>query len=89
MRSRRMFTLSGEEILDLPVDLEIALVDLVVERDDLVGQLDVLVLERIDGSPYRSEHEASLLVQARLQLVELAVELEPVCADAHPNRPVT
>ena len=34
--------LAGEEPLDLPLDVVVPLVDLVVERDHLVGELDVL-----------------------------------------------
>ena len=46
-------------------------VDLVVERDHLVGQLDVALLERVQAAAERAEDERALLLERRLELVEL------------------
>ena len=68
------------------LDREVARVDLVVERDHLVGELDVLVRRARSSAPReRAEDEVALLLERRLELVEIFLE-----RDAHqPNRPVT
>ena len=63
---------------------EVALVDLVVEGDHLVGELDVLDCERVQAAAERAEDELAFLLERRLELVELLLQGDP-----HPNRPVT
>ena len=53
---------------------------------DLVAELDVLCLERVDRTPHRAEHDGALLLQVRLERMELCLELD---AGHQPNRPVT
>jgi hypothetical protein len=55
-----------------------------VERDDLVGELEVAAGERVERAPQRAQDERRLLVHRRLEPLELLLEREP-----HPNRPVT
>ena len=62
----------------------IAVVDLVVERDDLVAQLDVLRSQRVDDTPDRPEDDLAGLLEPGFEGVQLCLEL-----DSHPNRPVT
>ena len=76
--------LPREHELDLLLDREVALVDLVVERDDLVAQLDVLRAERVDDTADRPDDDLAGFLEARLERVELGLQLDP-----HPNRPVT
>ena len=80
-RDRR---LPREQLLDALLDREVARVDLVVERDHLVGELLVLLHERVERAAQRAQHERALLVHRRLELVEIFLE-----ADPHPNLPVT
>jgi len=80
-RDRR---LPGEQRLHTLLDREVAPVDVVVERDHLVGELDVLALERVHRAAERAEDERALLLHGRLEARELLLEGEP-----HPNRPVT
>ena len=54
----------------------VARVDLVVERDHLVAQLDVLRLERVDRAADRAEDDVALLLEARLEGVEARLELD-------------
>ena len=63
---------------------EVAPVDLVVEADHLVGQLVVGRTSAFSAERSDAEDERALLLQGRLELVELLVERDP-----HPNRPVT
>ena len=76
--------LSREQRLDARLDVEVAAVDLVVESDHLVGELLVLLLERVQRATQRPADELALLLERRLELVELF--LKP---DSHPNRPLT
>jgi hypothetical protein len=77
--------LPSQERLDSLLEVEVALVDLVVERDHLVRHLRVALLERLHRAAESALHELALLHQGRLQSVELF--LQP---DAHqPNLPVT
>ena len=83
-RSHRRRRLSREQRLNARLDVEVAAVDLVVERDHLVGELLVLLLERVQRAAQRPADELALLLERRLELVELF--LKP---DSQPNRPVT
>ena len=66
------------------LEREVALVDLVVERDHLVAELDVLRPQGVDGAADRPEDDLAGLLEARLERVQLGLQL-----DSHPNRPVT
>ena len=70
--------------LDLILDRHVPVVDLVVERDDLVAELDVLGAERVDGATNGAEDDLTRLLEARLEAVEVRLEL-----GSHPKRPVT
>src|SRR5688572_7171261 len=76
--------LAREERLDAFLDAEVGSVDLVVEGDDLVGQLDIGLRERVQAAAERAKDERALLLQRRLELVEVLLERDP-----HPKRPVT
>jgi hypothetical protein len=76
--------LPREERLDALLDREVPRVHLVVERDDLLRELDVAVHERAECAAQRAEDEVALLLEARFELVELFLERDP-----HPNLPVT
>ena len=81
-RDRR---LPGEQHLDPLLDVQVRRVDLVVERDHLVGELGVLLPECVQRAAQRTEDELTLFLQRRLGAVERLLE-----RDAHqPNRPVT
>jgi hypothetical protein len=80
-RDRR---LPREQRLDALLDRDVPLVDVVVERDHLVGQFVVPLLERVERTTKRPEDEVALLVQRRLEQVEVVLE-----CGSHPNRPVT
>ena len=66
--------LAREQRLDRLLEREVPRVDLVVERDHLVGQLGVVLAERIDRAPERAENEVALLEQRRLQSVHLLLQ---------------
>ncbi len=70
--------LPREQVLHPLLDREVAVVDLVVERDNLVRELVVLLHERVERTAEGSEDERALLVDRRLELVELLLE-----RDAH------
>jgi hypothetical protein len=53
------------------VDLEVAAVDAVVVGDDHLGELDVLVLERLDGAIELLEHEVDASQRGALELLQL------------------
>ena len=76
--------LERERLLDELLDAVVARVDLVVEGDHLVAELGILGLERGDRAAERAEAQLALLLDARLELVEPLLELDP-----HPNLPVT
>ncbi len=63
---------------------EVEGVDLVVERDHLVGELGIALSKRIDRSAKSTEDELDLLAEVRLKGPKLLREDVP-----HPNRPVT
>ena len=76
--------LAGEQRLHAGLDREVAAVDLVVEADHLVGQLVVAAGEGVQRRAERPQDEVALLLDRRLELLELLVERR-----SHPNRPVT
>jgi hypothetical protein len=76
--------LPREQGLDAFLDRDVALVDVVVERDDLVGELVVALLQRAERPAKRPQDEVALLVQRRLEQVEIFLE-----GRSHPKRPVT
>ena len=78
--------LLSEHALDRPLDLVVARVDLVVEGDDLVTELDILGLKGVDRASHRAEHDSPLLLEARLERVEVRLILDP---GHYPKRPVT
>ena len=84
-RDRR---LPGEQRLDPLLDREVGVVDLVVEGDHLVGQLEVLLDERLRRRLHRSHDELALLLERRLEVGELLVEgdPEPAALDRRPGR---
>jgi hypothetical protein len=77
-------SLAREQRLDALLDAEVGPVDLVVERDHLVGQLDVGLQEGVQGAAERPEDVCALLLERRLELIQLFLERDP-----HPNLPVT
>ena len=88
-RDRR---LPREQRLDPLLDREVLRVDLVVERDHLVGELGVLLRAARSSAP-RSERRTSSPSSCsdRLEAVELLLEAYAIArsAIAQPNRPVT
>ena len=76
--------LPGEQRLHALLDPDVAAVDLVVEADHLVGELVVAARERVQRRAQHPQDERALLLEIRLELLELLVEETP-----HPNRPVT
>jgi hypothetical protein len=76
--------LPREQRLNALLDRDVALVDVVVEGDHLVGQLVVALLQRVERAAERAQHEVAFLVQRRLEQVELVLE-----GRSHPKRPVT
>jgi hypothetical protein len=76
--------LACEHELDLLLERVVALVDLVVEGDDLVAEFRVLRAESVDDAADRAEDDLPRLLEAGLERVQLALEL-----DSHPNLPVT
>ena len=62
-------------------------VDLVVERDHLVGELGVALAQGVDRATNGAQHELALLLEGRLERVELLLERDP--HRDQPNRPVT
>ena len=66
--------LSRQQQLDLVLDVEAAPVDVVVERDHLAGQLDVLRDDSLGRTPDRALHELRLDLERLLEMGELVVE---------------
>ena len=77
-------SLARQKLLDALLDREVLAVDLVIEGDDLLGQLDVLAPERAHGSAQRANDESGLALERLLELGKLLLKGDP-----HPNRPVT
>ncbi len=53
---------------------QVHVVDVVVERDHLVGELGIPGNERLDCGPHRAEDELGLDVEQLLELAELLLE---------------
>ena len=70
-RDRR---LQRQQALDALLQAVVAAIDLVVERDHLVGQIDVASIERVDRRAQRPQHVLPLLLQRGLEAFELLVE---------------
>ena len=66
-----------EQLADRLLDPVVAVVDLVVERDHLVAELDVLRLEGVDRAAHRAEDDRALLLEVRLERVEALLVLDP------------
>jgi hypothetical protein len=66
--------LERQQRLDLALDLEKQAIDLVVEGDDLVGQLDVALLQGPNGSANCREDALALFLELRLDPVEAFVD---------------
>jgi hypothetical protein len=76
--------LACEQRLDATLDLDVAVVHLIIEADHLVGELVVAAGKRVQRRAQRPQHEIALGLQRVLELLELVLE-----GDSHPNRPVT
>jgi hypothetical protein len=76
--------LARKQKLDALFDPNVMLVDIVVERDHLVGELFVALLESIDRAPQGTQDQLTFLLECRLEKIELFLEGRP-----HPNLPVT
>ena len=70
--------LARQQELDALLDLEVLRVDVVVERDHLVRELEILGAHRLDGPAQRAQHELALRAQQALELVQLLLK-----GDAH------
>ena len=66
--------LPGEQRLDALLEREVPRVDLVVEGDHLVRQLRISFAQRVHRAAERPEHELGLLLQGRLERVQLLLE---------------
>ena len=73
------------------MDLQVAAVDPVVVGDDQLGQLDVLVLDRLEGPVERLELTRSRPSSARLlERLELLLVVHAASASGHqPTFPLT
>ena len=70
--------------------LEVAAVDAIVVVDDQAGQLDVLVVERLDRAVERRDHHVEAAEGLLLQALELLLEVDPRGLGRHqPTFPVT
>src|SRR5262249_25120803 len=86
-RDRR---LTREQRLHALLDPGVADVDLVVEPDHLVGELVVAAGERVQCRAQDAEDERALLLQIRLEALQLLVKaLSHPRTLAYPKRPVT
>ena len=82
--------LGGEEGEDRLVDLQVAAVDHVVVGDHQLGQLDVLVLDGLDGALERRDHQVEAVQGPSLKPLELLAILEADLVRGHqPTFPVT
>ena len=77
--------LPGEQRLHALFDPDVAPVDLVVEADHLVRELVVAARESVERRAQDAQDERALLLDRRLELLQLVVERCP----HQPNRPVT
>ena len=78
--------LPREQRLDPLLDREIAAVDLVVERDHLVGELPVGLLERVHRGAQRAQDEVAFFLEGRLDLLQLLLERDSHLL-RHPGQP--
>ena len=69
--------LPRQERLDALLECEVTRVHLVVERDHLVRELGVALAERVHRAPERAEDELRLLLERRLERVQLLLERCP------------
>ena len=76
---------------DALVHLEVAAVDAVVVGDDQAGQLDVLVLERLDRAVERRDDHVEPAERLLLEPLKLLLEVDPASLSgiASPTFPVT
>jgi hypothetical protein len=77
--------LPRQQRLDPLLDAEVDPVDVVVERDYLVGELGVSPPQRVDRAAERAQNQLPFLEQRRLERVQLFLKIDP----RYPNRPVT
>ena len=78
-RDRRV---PGEQRLDPFLDPEVVLVDVVVEGDHVVGELFVVLRERVQCAAQHAQDEGAFFLQACFELVELLLK-----TDSHEVRP--
>ncbi len=72
------------------MDLQVAAVDHVVVGDHQLGQLDVLVLDRLDGAIERRDHQVEAVQGPSLEPLELLAIVEANLVRGHqPTLPVT
>ncbi len=72
------------------MDLQVAAVDHVVVGDHQLGQLDVLVLDRLDSALERRDHQVEAVQGSLLELLELIAILDADLVRGHqPTFPVT
>ena len=76
--------LARKQELDAFFDPDVVLVDVVVERDHLVCELFVALLQSVDRAAKGTENQLTFLLESRLEQIELFLEGRP-----HPNLPVT
>ena len=76
--------LPGEQHLHAGLDAHAQPIDLVVEGDDVVGELGIARLQRGHRATERAQDELSLLLEVGFELCELFLE-----GGSHPKRPVT
>ncbi len=82
--------LQGEQREDALVDLQVAAVDPVVVGDHDRGQLDVLVLERLQRAVHGRHDHVQRAERLLLERAQLVLEAEAVGFARHqPNLPVT
>jgi hypothetical protein len=81
--------LGGEQGEDLLVDLEVAPVEAIVVRDHHLGELDVLVLDRLHRPVEALHHHVEALEGANLEPLQLLVVVEPGSLGHQPTLPVT
>lgn len=66
-----------QELADHPLDPVVPLIDLVVERNHLLAQFNVLHVERVDRRSERAEYDSALLLDRRLERIEGRLKLNP------------
>ena len=71
------------------MDLQVTAVDAIVVGDDDLRQLDVLVLDRLQGPLESGAGQVEPAEGAVLELLEFLLVFDPDPAGHHPNRPLT